>query len=261
MSASKRVAAAVNDNSTNQPSSQTFTIPATAVVGDLVLFPVGQNSGTAVFSGPPGWTALAPAITTATNMTSQVWGKKLVAGEPGTAVTFTTSVGGRMVADYVVIQDSDLISEIVIATATGTTANPFTTPPVTTVETDCYIAEVAFARSALATQVTLSSPAGTVEDAQCNTNFATSPNFALGLYHRSPNAPTPGTYGNVNITANQAITGSHSYTIAVTSASAPPPVTQDIGMRVRVVMEDGTVSTLNVYAVLADGTLRQVSGS
>jgi hypothetical protein len=261
MSAGKRTAFPVNDNSSNQPTSQSFTIPAApdAAVGDIVIFPMGQNTGTQTFSAPAGWTPLHAQVYSATNMSSQVWAKKLVQADLGSTVTFTTSAGGRMVSDVLIVQGGGAIADIICPEpVVGTTANPFTPPDVITPAGDYFIVKIGFARAnpATASQVTLSGTSDITEDAECNTNFGTSPNFALGVYHRTLNAPTQGTWGGAQITANQAITGSHGYTLAIPSA-AP---SSDIGMRIRVTMEDGTVTTVNAYAIKTDGTLVQVSG-
>jgi hypothetical protein len=261
MSASKRSAAAVNDNSTNQPSAQTWTIPGTAAVGDIVVFGMSQNSGVATFTAPPGWTSIGGPIETGSNLTTQIWAKKLVSGDVGASVSFTSSSSGRMTAGYIVIQGADLLSEIRTATAlTGTTGDPFATPTVTTVEADNFIVEIVFVRSALATQVTLSPVSGLTEDAECNTNFASSPNFAMGIYHPS-NSGAAGSYGGQQVDASQAITSSHRYTFAVASAAngGGGGSVSDPGMRVSVIMEDGTTRKVTVYAVKSDGTLAQLT--
>jgi hypothetical protein len=262
VSATKRTAAPVNDNATNQPSAQTFTIPGTCAVGDIVIFGMSQNTGVNTFASPPGWSSIGGPIETSSNLTSRVWAKKLVAGDIGASVTFTASGSGRMTAGYIVIQGGDLISEIRAATpTTGTTGDPFATPTVTTVEADNFICEIVFVRAAVAVPVTLAPVSGLTEDAECNTNFASSPNFAMGIYHPS-NSGAVGSYGGQSVDANQAITSSHRYTFAIASAAnggGGGGGVSDPGMRILRVMEDGTTRKVTVYAVKADGTLAQLT--
>jgi hypothetical protein len=260
MSATKRTAAPVNDDTTSMRSSQTFTIPSTAAAGDIIFFGMAQGTGANTFTAPSGWTSMGGPTVTNSNLTSQVWAKKLVSGDPGSVVTFTATSGAWSVAAYIIISGADLLSEVRAGTAlTGTSGNPVATPTVTTTETDNFVLEMVFVRSALATQVTLAPGSGLTEDAECNTNSSGSPNFAMGIYHATANSGAIGSYGGHSVTANQAITASQRYTFAVTSSTTPPPASTDPGLRVSVIMDDGTLRKVTVYAVKSDGTLAQLT--
>lgn len=259
MSASLRVAGALNDESTNQPSSISFTPPAGCVAGDIVLVGMGQSSGSNVLTEATGWTPLHDLVSNGSNLMSRVYAKKLSTPDLSAAHVFTSSGGSRTVSGYQVIKDADTLAEIVVATPlTGTTADPFAFPTVTTPEADCFISEWAFARSGLASKLTLAPVSGLVEDAECNTNFTTvAANLALGIYHTTANSGAVGSYGGQSVDANQAITGSQRWTFAVTSKPVVPDI--DLGLRFRIVKSDGTVLSSTLYTVKSDGTLKQLS--
>lgn len=252
MSATLRSASPLVDNSTAQIGSVDFTIPAGAAVGDIVLFGLSQNTGVETFTPPAGWTSLAGPLVTASNLNTQVFVKKLVGGDPGSTVTFTASGGGRMTAAYQVIQNVDAVSEIVVASATGTALAA--SPTVTTTEADCFLSTFWFVRAATTVPVNITPGANSTEDAESNTNFGTSPNLAVAANHRTANTGAAGSYGGHTITTDQVISHYHVYTIAVTTGAASNVAPTANAGADQTGVEPGATVTLTGTVADTDGT-------
>lgn len=220
MSASLYSAATSQDNTTGQPASSDFVIPSGAPLGSIAIFGLTRSVSTDDITTPTGWSVLAGPLTTASNLTSKIWAKKLVSGDPGSTVSFTAGAGARTTAAWTIVQGADLLSEVVITSSSAAnTTSTMTAPTVTTVEANCFIATFFICRAAVTTNVNITPTGSQTEDAESNTNIATSPNFAMSIAHANSNSGAAGSYGGFTATTDQTMSHAHMYTIAVTSGS------------------------------------------
>lgn len=254
-----RASALLNDNSTTQTSTISGTIPASAQVGDIALLAATQATGVNTMTGPAGWTQIAGPAVINSNITAYLWAKKLVAGDPGATVTVTATGGARFVGLMSVFSGADTVAELTVATATtDAAATSLASPTAVTPEADCAAAFFWVTRAASTTAPVVSPPGTQTKDAEVNTSFTASPNHGITASHRTTGVPASGTtIGGTAATVDQPSTAVTFLAVLTPGAAAPGA---DPGIRIRVVKQDGTVTTVKVYAVLPDGSLKQVSG-
>jgi PKD repeat protein len=115
-------------------ATTTHVVPATAVVGDLLVLVVVGGGFT--FTDPPGWVYQSQRITptTTSQLSTWVWTKRCVAGDPGATVSVTSAGINRKIGVILAVQDAgasggvDVTSSIAYETAaTSRTAASATT--------------------------------------------------------------------------------------------------------------------------------------
>ena len=114
----------------NSSTSQSVTVPSSASVGNTMVL-VFSSSTSNTWSGPgSGWTQAGTTVTNAT-VNSSVWSKQVVAGDPGSKITFTSPTTGKAVASlavYAGVSSSSPIDAIASGKDSGGTSH--TTPTV-----------------------------------------------------------------------------------------------------------------------------------
>ena len=191
-------------------------------MGSISVVVTARSLSTDDLRTPTDWSLLQGPQTSASNLTSKLFAKKLVSGDPGSTVSFTSSSGGaRTVMAYAIIQNADLLSEVVSTQAAASnTTTTITAPTVTTVEADCFIVTFFIARATITSPLAISPSGSQTEDAESNTNLGTSPNLAMSVNHANSNSGAPGSYGGFSATTSNTMTHAHSFTVAITSGSS-----------------------------------------
>lgn len=218
MAVAYRAGAVANDGQTTNVTTVNVTIPASAQVGDVAMFVMAQNTGSAVFTGPAGWTSVSGPDDNNTTLRSQVWAKQLGAGEAGTTAAFTSSASARLPGALSVFSGVDyaaLSDAVASLTTAGTT---HTSPPVTTSAAGVGIVSFWVLRSAAAApSPTVTLPGTHTADSLTRTAFTASPNYTIQASHlTTPGAA--GNYGGLTATSSLAAT-SNVYTIALPAAA------------------------------------------
>lgn len=230
--ASVRRAVALNDNSTNQLATINFvTDHLQDLAGDIAIITTSKNSASDTCATPTGFTLLSGPDDDASpfNMRSYVFAKKLVAGDVSSDTTFaiTWNNGGRRTDTAQVIKDTTAqVSDIIVGTYVTAAAATINAPIITIPSPGIGNAVLSYqivARLAAASQVTITPPAGVTEGAQCNTNIASSPNYAGSTNRANTNITTAGFYGGVTFTATAGATNMGAYTFAIPTTGHLPP--------------------------------------
>lgn len=219
MAIAYRGGALLGDDATGLVSSISATIPASAQVDDVALLSVVQGTGANTFTDPAGWTLLAGPDRINANVSTSLWARKLIAGDPGSTVTVTASGGAHFVGVLEVFSGADTLAEII--DSTGTTATAATTvasPALTTVEANCLIVNFWAVRSATIPPPSVTAPAAHTAGGESNTAHAESPNFAVRASYRT--APTAGAWGGESATVSESATAI-TYSVALTTAAVP----------------------------------------
>src|SRR3954453_12695071 len=188
-----RTGVAVNDSQTVQTNTATVTIPASAQVGDVALFTMSQNSAAATGTPPTGWTqVIAPVTSSANNQRIWLWKRQLVAGDPGSSVTFTSSVIARFIGILEVWSGVDFANVAATGGQNGATnSTSHVSPTITTTVAGTFIANLWGIRSGTATAFTVTVPAGHTASTLVRTAFSAQPNYTI----QSSRLTTPGAAG------------------------------------------------------------------
>lgn len=229
MAITYRAGATANNGQTANTNTATVTVPGTAVAGDVALFCMVQNSGSATFTAPAGWTPLRPAgpDTINSNLRTQVWIKTLVSGDIGASASFTSNVGARLIG---------VLSVYAGATATGATIemNPVpvadSTPPYsiaapsidTSVDGSAIHGFWVLRDPTGVPSPDLTVPATHTARSVAKTAFAASPNYTIQASHRTTFGPA-GTYGTTPGEASEPSTAIVYY-VALPPTPTTPPV-------------------------------------
>lgn len=202
-----RAAAVANNNLNANTTSAVFTIPATAQVGDLLVTIVSQNSGTSIYTPPnSSWQSVSgPDNNPNNNLRTQVWFKTVETGQPGTNVTITSNVNSRIVG-AMSVWSAPRVPQLYFSglTSAASASVNHTIPTVSTTEDNTqWVAFACVRTAAVGPGATINVPTGYTGDAQVQTNFADSPNYAIRAMHlTTPGAA--GSYGGQVLTSSAA---------------------------------------------------------
>jgi hypothetical protein len=220
MSVSHYQSAAAIDESTTQPSSFDVVIPAGAPIDSIILVCGCRSIGTDSVNVPSGWSVVSGPFTTASNMTSRVYTKKIEAADQGSTVSFTASGGSRTIATWIILQGAGAIADIVVQPSSeANTTSTMTAPTVTTTQTDTMIVTFFLGRRNSTSRIDITPTGSQTERAESNTNLGTAPNLAMSVATGNSNTAAPGSYGGFTATTNAAMTHAHMYTLAVPSGA------------------------------------------
>lgn len=275
-------AAALGNNGTTSVGDTSFTITipvsgpgGTVAAGDVALAVMSQNTGTATFTAPAGWSPLSGPDDNANSLRTRVWGKILTAGDINTPLTFSSSSGGRLLGLITVLTGVTLSGALVQVAMGAQADTQWVSPNVTTTGANWDIVNLWAARAGSSTAATGTMPAKLTNDATAKTATA-APNYTIQASHLTTPGPK-GTYGGDTATASTSTTD-NIYTIAlpavvgtatVTGVTATATATSDGGVastgwtvtgvtsRVTVSSNPGTVTT--TAAVVVAGTSARVT--
>lgn len=222
MSASLYQAGNSVDNLTTQPSNVDFVIPAGAPIGSIALFGWERSTGTDAMATPAGWSVVATTAITGSNFLTKVFGKKLIAGDPGSTVNFASSpaAGSRTTAAWIIIQDAGLLADVVVQSiSAANTTTTMTAPTLTTTQSDTVLLTFFWGRVNTTTQLSLTPTGAQTERTESNSSYTTAGNYSLSIAQANSNTGAPGTYGGFTATASATLTHAHQYTISVPSGA------------------------------------------
>lgn len=207
------------NGSTSNVGTATVTVPASTVVGDVIVVVALVNLGSSASFTPPasdGWTSQSGPDSIGGNLLSQVWTKTAAAGDIGAVKTFTSSSAGRL--QLLCIVDTGLEAGLVLTTGSSATASTsVATTAVTSTAANSDVIEVAAMRSGTTSSPAVTgAPSGFTSDVNTSTG-AVSPSFAIASLHlTTPGAA--GSYGGSPITVSPSATYT-TYTIALAPAN------------------------------------------
>lgn len=210
--------AVANNGQTVGTNTAAFTVPASAQAGDTAIVSLQQNSGSATFTPPSGWTRLSGPDYTNSNIATVVYAKDLVAGDLGGTASFTSSVSARLPGIMDVFRGTATsLASLTYAqlTAAGTT---LTSPTITTTAAGTGIYNIWGPRSGFAApSPTITVPANHTAVSVSASQFATAPNAGMqGSYLTTPGAA--GSYGGQTATSSGSVTANN-YTIALPAST------------------------------------------
>lgn len=211
--------AQANNGQTANSLSATFTIPSGAAAGDTALLVVTQNTGANTFTPPSGWSTLRSGDFAATSLEGALFGKDLVAGEPGSSITVNSSGTSRFPGVLLVFRGTQLASITVTAATTTTASTTLTSPTITTTVDNSYVVNFWISRTSNAAPAgTITVPANHTADTSSTTAFTTSPNDIVQASHLTTTG-LAGSYGGQNATSSLSSSHAVIYTIAVPPTS------------------------------------------
>jgi hypothetical protein len=245
-----RAAALGNDGTTSAGArSFTITIPTsgpggTVAAGDVALAIMSQNTGSAVFTAPSGWSPLSGPDDNSSNLRTLVWGKVLTAGDINTPLTFSSSSSGRLLG-LITVTSGVTLTGALVALATDTNADSsWVSPPITTTGANWNIINLWAARNGSGSAVTGTLPANLTSDAVAQTN-TTAPNYTLQASHLTtpgPKGPYGGDTATPKVGSTATATTDNIYTIALPASVATATVVGDTAVTTAS-SDSGTVST------------------
>lgn len=217
MAVSYRAGAVANNGQTSSSANFPFTIPLSAVVGDTMLVILDQNQGSRVYTAPtpasgPAWVELlGPDTNGATyNMTTAIFVKDVVSGEPGTTVTFTSNGSSRGDGSMGVFTGTSAAQAFATGPAQVTTpGTTLTSPAITTTVANTMVVTLWALKAISSVSPTLSTPTGYTAGSGSTsaTNYGSSPttsgNYTTEVFYQTtPGAA--GSYGGDSSTASAA---------------------------------------------------------
>jgi len=221
------VAAGAHDSLAANIDTFSWTIPPAAQAGDVAVIAVGLNTGTGVFPAPTGWTAIGPTLVTGANHTTQLFGKKLVAADLGTAVTTTVPVGaGKIHGGGIVVRGAIGVPIEHFATATDTTTGAtIAGPTLTTDSANNLVINVAMIRNTTTTtaKATANVSAGYTKRTDTGTANPVAPNFTASFATRDAVAAAPGAVTGATFTSSDTASTGHVWALAFEPVSNVPP--------------------------------------
>lgn len=247
----------VHSGTTNQVSSISGVVPASAVAGDVLIIAGQQSSGvnTLSTSGPTTPSLISGPQITNSNNDAWLWGMDMSADDVGATATISSNgagyFDGLLLAMSGVQTTGLVVNTNKITTATTSPASP----SVTTTVANCDIVCVWALRAASATTPVLTAPGTHTKDGAATTGASgASPSFSLTATHRTtPGAA--GTFGGSTATTNVPVTGTV-FTLALRPTASAGT---DAGFKVYKVSSAGVDQRVSVYYVNAAGVDVQVS--
>lgn len=224
MAASVRSAWALEDNQDTQRPDVRWNIPVAgsgAEVGDMALALVQNNSAINAFVAPAGWSQIGTTQTTGSNLTTQLFGKILTAGDLGATASFDAGSGVRCTGTGVIIQGHSGALPTNFNVLTDNSDGPSVVGTgLTTTGDNRLLITFAALRAAVANGSSASPDAAWTELAEANTVYAASPNFVSTVNSRQ--APTAGPYPAITVSSPDQVRG-HIWTVSIAPSTATPP--------------------------------------
>lgn len=215
MAAAFRASALAGDGSSSGSSTLTFTIPATAQVGDVALIEATTGVNSVTLTTPSGWTKLSGPDLSASVTNTHLLVRTLQAGDPGAGVTLTFSGSSRcdgVMAVYSGVTQTGLLwASQIDSTATTTPA----LPSLASVPAGAMVVALQGRRVGNETPATITPASGYTAAGTAQTNFTTG---AVELTSTASHlvAASAGTQGGVNTASSPTSIGT-SYLVALPS--------------------------------------------
>lgn len=176
-------------------AAQTHTIPATAVVGDLMILGVGSNVANAIVitgGGTGAWTTISDHVSTGAVINGTYLTKRVESADIGATITITGAA--RSAQALVVIAGAATFDYEIVPGATSDTTN--TIPAFTNVGSSNFIMDLIIAQGAQPTPTSFTTvPSGWTETAETWTTNTTSPLVGAAVFTRTADANTAAATG------------------------------------------------------------------
>lgn len=197
---------------TGTSTSQTVTVPASVVSGDVMVMYYSANT-TSPLTAPSGWTLIANTPAGFTSQTSWVWYRVATAADAGTTVTVgngsTSTKASLVLADYRGVKTSNPIGAVNQFTTTASVSS-VTTPTVTITNSGTWILSYWNAKSSVITGWT--PPTGQVTRA---TAYGSGGGYMDSILTDAGSVTPPGTAGGYTATTDQPGGSDVAWTIAL----------------------------------------------
>lgn len=212
MAVAYRADVVAGDASTATTTSLAFTIPASAVAGDVALVGLSLNTSTPTVTTPSGWTLQSGPDVASTNATGYIFSKTLVSGDVSSTVTFTISAATKASGELSIISGGTSTGIILSKTVSAGAVSTATVPTVAGVPAGAEIVVFLTWRGAATPGPDCSTPAGYTSGSRAATTVSTGAQTSIETVYKT--VASAGTYGGESFTIDQASQGT-TYTIAV----------------------------------------------